>query len=93
MVATLKIDRAFVIDVANDPVDRKIITAIVALAESMGMEVVAEGVEYADQVSILRDLGVEFIQGFYFRRPGPSEKMIGLLQKSFDVPDAISLPN
>ncbi|MEZ5379763.1 MAG: EAL domain-containing protein [Acidimicrobiales bacterium] len=93
MVATLKIDRAFVIDVANDPVDRKIITAIVALAESMGMEVVAEGVEYADQVSILRDLGVEFIQGFYFQRPGPSEKMIGLLQKSFDVPDAISLPN
>ena len=93
MVSTLKIDRAFVIDVANDPVDRKIITAIVALAESMGMEVVAEGVEYADQVSILRDLGVEFIQGFYFQRPGPSEKMIGLLKKTFDVPEAINLPS
>ncbi len=93
MVSTLKIDRAFVIDVATDPVDRKILTAIVALAESMGMEVVAEGVEYPDQVSILRDLGVEFIQGFYFQRPGPSEKMIGLLQKTFDVPEAINIPN
>ncbi len=93
MVSTLKIDRAFVIDVATDPVDRKILTAIVALAESMGMEVVAEGVEYPDQVSILRDLGVEFIQGFYFQRPGPSEKMIGLLQKTFEVPEAINIPN
>ncbi len=86
MVSTLKIDRAFVIDVASDPVDRKIITAIVALAESMGMEVVAEGVEYADQVTVLHDLGVEFIQGFYFQRPGPSEKMLGLLRKTFEIP-------
>lgn len=92
MVATLKIDRAFVIDVANDPVDRKIITAIVALADSMGMEIVAEGVEYADQVSVLRDLGIDFIQGFYFQRPGPSEKIVNLLRKTFEVPEATSLP-
>ncbi len=92
MVSTLKIDRAFVIDIADDPVDRKIVTAIVALAESMGMEVVAEGVEYIEQVTVLKDLGVEFIQGFYFQRPGPSERMIGLLGKAFDVPDRSGLP-
>lgn len=89
MVATLKIDRAFVIDVASDPVDRKIITAIVALADSMGMEVVAEGVEDPDQVLVLQELGVNLIQGFYFERPGPSEKMIGLLRKTFAVPQAL----
>ncbi len=92
MVSTLKIDRAFVIDIADDPVDRKIVTAIVALAESMGMEVVAEGVEYVEQVTVLKELGVEFIQGFYFQRPGPSERMIGLLGKVFEVPDVSVLP-
>ncbi len=87
MVSTLKIDRAFVTDVATDSVDRKIITAIVALAESVGMEVVVEGVEYADQVSALRQLGVDLIQGFYFQRPGPAEKAVSLLTKTFTVPE------
>ncbi len=91
MVNTLKIDRAFVIDVVNDVVDRKIITAIVALAESVGMEVVAEGVEDADQVSVLRQLGIDRIQGFYFQRPGPSENMASLLGKRFEVPEPIDL--
>lgn len=86
MVSTLKIDRAFVIDVANDSVDRKIITAIVALADSVGMEVVAEGVEYSSQVVALKKLGVDFIQGFYFQRPAPTEKVVGLLRKPFDIP-------
>ena len=88
MVSTLKIDRAFVIDVANDIVDRKIITAIVALADSMGMETIAEGVEEADQVSVLRSLGISRIQGFYFQRPAPSEQMVKVLTKPFVVPAA-----
>ncbi len=92
MVDTLKIDRAFVIDVANDVVDRKIITAIVALADSVGMEVVAEGVEEEDQVAILRQLGIDHIQGFYFQRPGPSEQMVKLLTTNFDVPEAANAP-
>lgn len=92
MVDTLKIDRAFVIDVANDVVDRKIITAIVALADSVGMEVVAEGVEEEDQVAILRQLGIDRIQGFYFQRPGPAEQMVKLLTTTFDVPDAANAP-
>ncbi len=92
MVATLKIDRAFVIDVANDIVDRKIITAIVALADSVGMEVVAEGVEEEEQVAILRQLGIDRIQGFYFQRPGPSEQMVKLLTTTFDVPEAANAP-
>ncbi len=88
MVSTLKIDRAFVIDVATDVVDRKIITAIVALADSMGMETIAEGVEDADQVSVLRSLGIHRIQGFYFHRPAPSAQVMQALTKTFDVPEA-----
>lgn len=89
MVSTLKIDRAFVIDVATHSVDRKIITAIVALAASVGMEVVAEGVEDRDQVAVLRGLGVNKIQGYYFQRPAPGEQMATILTKTFAVPDAL----
>jgi diguanylate cyclase (GGDEF)-like protein len=88
MVSTLKIDRAFVVDVANDPVDRKIVTAIVALADSMGMETVAEGVEEAAQVSVLRSLGITLFQGFYFHRPAPGPKVASALTKPFEVPAA-----
>ncbi len=86
MVSTLKIDRAFVIDVVPDPVDRKIITAIVALADSVGMEVVAEGVEDADQVAVLRDLGVDLIQGFHFHRPAEAATITPVLNRSFELP-------
>ncbi len=73
MVSTLKIDRLFVDGIATDPVDRKIVAAIVALASTVGMEVVAEGVETADQAKVLSDLGVEHLQGFLFTRPGSAD--------------------
>ncbi len=73
MVSTLKIDRLFVDGIATDPVDRKIVAAIVALASTVGMEVVAEGVETAAQARVLADLGVEHLQGFLFTRPGSAD--------------------
>lgn len=88
MVSTLKIDRAFVVDVANEAVDRKIVTAIVALADSMGMETVAEGVEEAAQIAVLRSLGITLFQGFYFHRPAPGAKVATALTKPFEVPEA-----
>ena len=75
MVSTLKIDRLFIEDIAVDEVDRKIMAAILALAASVGMSVVAEGVESAAQASILRELGVDHLQGFLFARPGPASAM------------------
>lgn len=88
MVSTLKIDRAFVVDVATEAVDRKIVTAIVALADSMGMETVAEGVEEAAQIAVLRALGITLFQGFYFHRPAPGAQVATALTKPFDVPAA-----
>lgn len=88
MVSTLKIDRAFVVDVATEAVDRKIVTAIVALAHSMGMETVAEGVEEAAQIAVLRSLGIALFQGFYFHRPAPGAQVAMALTKPFEVPAA-----
>ncbi|MBI5519961.1 MAG: EAL domain-containing protein [Desulfovibrio sp.] len=68
-VDTLKVDRSFVGRLGLDPENQEIVRAIVALAHSLGLDVVAEGVEESGQASLLKDLGCECVQGFYFSRP------------------------
>ena len=65
----LKIDAEFVRDVMTDPDDRAIIRSIIALAKSMRLQVVAEGVESREQEDFLREEGCDFIQGYYVGRP------------------------
>ncbi len=76
MIAELKIDQSFVAEIASSEADRAIVAAIMAMASSLGMEVVAEGVETAAQLNCLRDLGVGQMQGFYFGRPQPRDMTI-----------------
>ncbi len=68
-VDVLKIDRSFVDGLGDDPDDTAIATAIISLARSMGMRVVAEGVETQRQLDELRRLGCDHAQGFLFARP------------------------
>ncbi len=68
-VNTLKIDRSFVKDVCNDKDDAAITTAIIAMAHSLRLSIVAEGVEDADQLAFLKKRECEVIQGYYFSRP------------------------
>ncbi len=68
-VDTLKVDRSFVSRLGLDPENHEIVRAIVALAHSLGLNVVAEGVEELGQASMLQKLGCECVQGFYFSRP------------------------
>ncbi|HEY6483313.1 MAG TPA: bifunctional diguanylate cyclase/phosphodiesterase, partial [Steroidobacteraceae bacterium] len=68
-IDTLKIDRAFVRDMAIDANDAAIVRAIVAVAKSLGLQLVAEGIESAEQLECLRKLGCEYGQGFYFSPP------------------------
>lgn len=74
-VNTLKIDRMLVQDINNDPDDLAITKAVIALGQSLGLNVVAEGVETLDQAETLRNLGCDKLQGFYFSRPVPFSEL------------------
>lgn len=70
-ITTLKIDRAFVTGVPDDPNDCAIARAIVTMGQQLRQEIVAEGVEKPEQMNFLRDLGCDQLQGFLFSRPVP----------------------
>ncbi len=66
---TLKIDRSFISDMHDDPDKREIVRIIVMLGQQLGMKVVAEGTETAEQVKYLKELGCDFAQGYFFSKP------------------------
>jgi diguanylate cyclase (GGDEF)-like protein/PAS domain S-box-containing protein len=68
-VTTLKIDRSFIRDIEGDPRDAALVQAIVAIARSLSVQVIAEGVETPAQLAFLRSIGCELGQGYLFARP------------------------
>jgi diguanylate cyclase (GGDEF)-like protein/PAS domain S-box-containing protein len=79
-IDTLKIDRSFVRDVIVNPEDAAITTTIIGLAHSLGLEVVAEGVETEEQAAFLREKGCHLMQGYLYSRPVPADEITSLLQ-------------
>ncbi len=69
----LKIDRSFIEDLSSSTSDLSIVKAIIAMAESLKLKLVAEGVETQDQLHILQSLGCECIQGYYYSKPLSAE--------------------
>jgi EAL domain-containing protein (putative c-di-GMP-specific phosphodiesterase class I) len=78
-VDCLKIDRSFISDAASDPSAAAVATSIVAIAHSLGLHAIAEGVETGEQLDFLRDCGCDSLQGYYFSRPVPAEAFAALL--------------
>lgn len=77
----LKIDRSFVRDLLTDPDDRAIVHSVVVLGHSLGLRVVAEGVELAGQLHQLRALDVDDVQGYLLSKPLPAEELENWLRR------------
>ena len=78
----VKIDQAFIADLQVDPASKAIVAAVVELAHQLKMSVVAEGIETADQLRLLKSLGCDYCQGYYFARPMPADELDALIQQS-----------
>jgi diguanylate cyclase (GGDEF)-like protein/PAS domain S-box-containing protein len=85
-VDALKIDRSFVRDLVTDSSDLAIVSAIIAIARHLHIEVIAEGIEAYQQVEILRRLGCSVGQGFLFARPMPADEILKLLRNDAEPP-------
>jgi len=85
----IKIDRSFVRDIVTDLSDHAIVSAIIAMARSLNIMVVAEGIEGWQQLEMLRSMGCQKAQGFLFAKPAPASETLRFLQsETFDMLDS-----
>ena len=80
-VDSVKVDRSFIKDIPEDPNDTAIVLAIVAMAHTLGIKVIAEGVDSAIQLETLRECKCDEFQGFYFSKAVPDKEFLQLLQR------------
>jgi len=78
-IDTVKVDRSFIHNIDSNPVDAAIVSAIFAMAETMRLRVVAEGVETREQLQVLGRYGCAYAQGYFFSKPLPAQHCYKLL--------------
>jgi len=84
-IDTLKVDRSFIRDIPHDAEDEAMTRAIISMGKTLGLTVVAEGVETQEQETFLRDHGCDEIQGFYFSRPLAPDRFAELWRRHAEV--------
>ncbi len=89
-ISKLKIDRAFIMDITEGPEGAALVSAIIAMSHSLGLKVVAEGVETEEQLRFLQDLRCEEAQGYLISRPLPREEMSALLADPEEVKQMVT---
>ncbi len=83
-IDAVKIDRSFLVDIVDQKADQAIVSAVVAMAHSLDIKVVAEGVETAEQLVTMHELGCDEVQGFLFGKPAPAVE-ISRMSDSIDL--------
>jgi len=80
-IGMIKIDRSFITHINENKNDLAIVKTIMTMAQNLNISVIAEGVETAEQLQIIKELGCEYYQGYYFSKPISKEEFTALLQK------------
>ena len=91
-VDTLKIDKTFVDGLGHDPDDEAIVRAMIGIAQALGLQLVAEGIETTVQAARLQEMGCTLGQGYLFARPGPAATIVPLLSSVSWVPSGGMTP-
>ncbi len=76
----VKFDKSFVDNITTSPKDKSLLKGLLDISKSLGLEVVAEGVETKEQAILLKELGVDKVQGFYFYKPKPLKDILQFLE-------------
>ena len=84
-IASLKIDGNFIGRITSDPTSYTVVRSIVAIAKAHGLSIVAEGVEDAETLVAVEELGCDYAQGFHVALPAPPDKVAGLLFEASDA--------
>lgn len=90
-ISHLKIDRSFIRDLPDDDDDLTIVRAILSMAKALGFSVTAEGVETAEQAQLLRAIGCDALQGFFFSPPVSAPEVLALADCGWRIPSRPSL--
>ena len=85
-IDVVKVDKSFIRDMDEETNDRVLVQAIIAMADALGLQVVAEGVENECQISLLRQMGCRYGQGYYFSKPIPVNEFDLLKQNGIYLP-------
>jgi len=81
-VDAIKIDKSFIQDMVKIPEDASLVQAIIAMSHSLGLSTIAEGVEDQEQLSLIRTLKCDFVQGYYFSKPLQSHELAEFISRT-----------